>query len=101
MSKLNDRLVAEADALVSVAERLSRDAATAGSNLGPDRIEELGSVASRGGQLIRKLYGADSQHLVNLTRMCTKSNVHDVALGLVKSSSPLRRTWPKCACSAK
>ena len=74
MSKLGEKLIAEADALVSVAEKLSRDASAADSNLGPDRIEELGSVASRGGQLIRKLYGSDSQHLVNLTRVLSTRN---------------------------
>jgi len=74
MPKADDRIRAEVNDLVRVAERLSRDAARSGSSLGPDRIEELQSVASRAGQLIRRLYGVDSQYQKNLDRvLATKS----------------------------
>lgn len=69
MSRADDRIKAEINDLVQVAERLSRDASRARSPLGPERIEELQSVASRGGHLIRRLYGDDSQYQKNLDRV--------------------------------
>ncbi|MBI2470698.1 MAG: hypothetical protein HYV59_05575 [Planctomycetes bacterium] len=67
--KLNDALIFEIDELVVIAEKLSRDASRSDSNLGPERIEELSAVASRGGQLIRRLYGQDSQYKHNLQKI--------------------------------
>jgi hypothetical protein len=68
-AKLNDALRLEIDELVTIAERLSRDAARADSNLGPERIEELSAIASRGGQLILRLYGSQSQYQKNLQKV--------------------------------
>jgi hypothetical protein len=48
-AKINDLLASEIDDLVTIAERLSRDAARSGNELGPDRVTELSSVASRSG----------------------------------------------------
>ena len=56
------KLSNEVDALVQAAERLSREAASSQSQLGPERVEELSSIAARGGQLIRRLYGVGSQY---------------------------------------
>jgi hypothetical protein len=61
-TKINDVLTHEVDDLVTMAERLSRDAASSGYELGPNRVTELLSVASRGGQLIRRLYGSGSHY---------------------------------------
>lgn len=67
--KLSDALISEIDELVVIAEKLSRDASRSGSMLGAERIEELSAVASRGGQLIRRLYGQDSQYQHNLQKV--------------------------------
>jgi len=56
------KLIAEIDALVQIAERLARDAASSEEWLGSERVEELSSIAVRGGQMIRKLYGSGSQY---------------------------------------
>jgi len=61
-NSINDRLVTEIDELVAVAEKLSRDSSRSGSSLGPDRIEDLSAIASRGGQTIQRLYGQNSQY---------------------------------------
>ena len=65
----NTKLTSEVDALVEGAEGLARDAAASGSELGPDRIVELSSIAARSGQVIRRLYGVDSQYDQNLQRV--------------------------------
>jgi hypothetical protein len=67
--KLNDVIVAEIDELVTIGEKLSRDASRSDSGLGPERIEELSAIVSRSGQLIRRLYGTDSQYQQNLQRV--------------------------------
>lgn len=59
---MHELISSEIDDLVRIAERLSRDAAQAHSHLGPERVEELSSIAARGGQLIRRLYGDDSYY---------------------------------------
>jgi hypothetical protein len=64
----------EVDALVQGAENLSREAATSGCSLGPDRIEELSSIAVRGGQLIQRLYGQGSQFDKNFQRVLATKN---------------------------
>jgi uncharacterized protein (DUF2164 family) len=60
--KINDVLTREIDDLVAIAERLSRDAARSEYELGPERVTELLSVTSRGGQLINRLYGGGSHY---------------------------------------
>lgn len=64
----------EIDELVLIAERLSHDAASSGSSLGAERIEELSSVAARGAQLIVRLYGSDSQYLINFRNVLATKN---------------------------
>jgi uncharacterized protein YutE (UPF0331/DUF86 family) len=68
-TNMNDRIVTEIDELVTIAETLSRDASQSGSSLGPKRVEELSAVASRGGQLILRLYGQDSQYQQNFQKV--------------------------------
>ena len=68
-TKRHDVIAAEIDELVTIGQNLSRDAAQARSSLGPERIEELSAITSRGGQLIRRLYGQDSQYLENLNKL--------------------------------
>jgi hypothetical protein len=73
------KFITEVDSLVEVAERLSREGAMARSGLGPDRIQELSSIAVRGGQLILKLYGEDSQYARSWKKVLATngfSNVH-------------------------
>ena len=73
-TNINERLSAEIDELVSIAENLSRDASRSGSGLGPNRIEELTSVTSRSGQLIRRLYGQDSQYHESLQKVLSTAH---------------------------
>src|SRR5882672_6917712 len=56
------KLITEVEALVQTAENLARDAVSSTYSLGSERIQELSSVAVRGGQMIQKLYGATSQY---------------------------------------
>ena len=75
MADIAKRLAEEVDELVTVSEKLAPDAAQAGSHLGPDRVAELSSIASRAGQLIRRLYGESSQYQANLDRVLTTRNL--------------------------
>jgi hypothetical protein len=59
VNKLIDR---EVDALIQVGEKLSAEAASSPSSLGNDKIQELLSMTARGGQIITRLYGRDSQY---------------------------------------
>lgn len=65
----NERVVAEIDEVVAIGEMLARDAAHSDSGLGPERVEELMSIASRGGQLIQRLYPRGNQYQANLDRV--------------------------------
>ncbi|MDP9192782.1 MAG: hypothetical protein M3P06_13860 [Acidobacteriota bacterium] len=68
-TSITDTLEKEVDGLVLMGEKLSRDASRAEDNLGPDRVEELGIIASRSGQLIRRLYGPSSHYEEHLKRV--------------------------------
>ena len=59
---MNPIIVKEIKALIATAEKLSADASIARSNLEHDRVQELLGVVARGGQLITKLYGAESHY---------------------------------------
>jgi len=56
------KIITEINALVESAERLAQNAASSPRTLGPEWIQELSSIAVRGGRLIQKLYGEGSQH---------------------------------------
>jgi len=73
-TNMNDRIVAEIDELVTVAEKLSREASRSPCSLGAERIEELSTIASRGGQLITRLYGQDSQYQANFQNVLKTSS---------------------------
>jgi hypothetical protein len=68
-SAVTDVIQKEIDGLVQMGEKLSRDAARSEDQLGPERVEELGTLASRAGQLIRRLYGANSHYEQHLNRV--------------------------------
>lgn len=72
--KLTDKIIREADDLVRVSEKLSRDAARASSELGPERVEELRGIVTRLGHLVRMLSGSDGQHLADLERIQATTN---------------------------
>lgn len=59
---MNSIVVKEVKSLIAIAEKLSTDASRASENLGHERVQELLGVVARGGQLITKLYGADSHY---------------------------------------
>lgn len=75
MQQIVDREIEE---LVVAAEGLSRDAARSDSGLGPDRIEELSATAARGGQLIRRLYGANSHYERSLEKVLQVQNFNQM-----------------------
>jgi hypothetical protein len=72
------KLVTEVEALVQGAEKLSRDAASARSSLGQERIQELSSIAVRGGQLIQKLYGSTSQYAQSWKKVLATTSFTDM-----------------------
>jgi hypothetical protein len=74
MTQPDDRIVKEVANLVASGEAIARDASHASSSLGSERVEELLSIASRTGQLIRRLYGANSQYQENLERVLATKN---------------------------
>ncbi len=58
-----DKLITqEIEEIIATGEKLAADASIADYNLGHERVQELTSITARGGQLIRRLYGSDSQH---------------------------------------
>lgn len=59
---MREVLTAEIDGLVATAGKLSQDASLSQNSLGPDRIEELLTVAARGGQIVRQLYPPKSNY---------------------------------------
>ena len=68
-------LITEIDTLVQIAERLARDAESSERGLRSERVEELSSIAVRGGQMIRKLYGSGSQYERNWQQVLTHKSV--------------------------
>jgi hypothetical protein len=62
MTKLPDNVTREINELVALATTVAHQAAGSSSALAGNSVEQLLSVATRGGQLIRRLYGADSQY---------------------------------------
>ncbi len=67
------KLITEIDTLVQIAERLARDAESSERGLRSERVEELSSIAARGGQMIRKLYGSGSQYEQNWQQVLNTS----------------------------
>jgi hypothetical protein len=57
---MNQIIAKEIKTLIATAEKLSADASMASTHLPHNRVQELLGVVARGGQLITKLYGADS-----------------------------------------
>ena len=74
---MNQLIEEEVAALIDVGEKLSAEAATAGSSLGNDKIQELLSMTARGGQLITRLYGKESQYY-EMYQAATKINYFTV-----------------------
>ena len=73
-----DKLITqEIEELVATGEALVTDASEAGRALDHDRIQELMSIAARGGQLITRLYGSDS-HYFEMFKTVTQTRQFDV-----------------------
>ena len=68
-ARITEILKTEIDELAALAQQLAHDASRSSASLGADRIGELGTIAARGGQLVRRLYGAGSQYEQNLNRV--------------------------------
>lgn len=63
--KLNDIVTTEIDDLIAMGERLSRNTVYSETSPYHVHIQELSALTTRGGQLIRQLYGTESQHFHN------------------------------------
>jgi len=87
--KINDILVTEINDLVTVGEKLSRDASQSRNGLDHERIQELSSISSRGGQLIRRLYGTDSQYMLNWQKVLDTPNFTAMHINYFKHISEL------------
>jgi len=59
---VNQIIEKEVASLIATGEKLSAEAAVARSALGNEKIQELLSMTARGGQLITRLYGKESQY---------------------------------------
>ena len=60
---MDELITQEIEELVTTGEKLVADAsASSNRSLGHERVQELMSITARGGQLIKRLYGSDSQH---------------------------------------
>lgn len=59
---MNELVIREIENLIATGEKLAADASVAPDYLGHERVQELLSITARGGQLIMRLYGADSQY---------------------------------------
>ena len=59
---MNQRIVEEMEELVHISQSLALDASRSSSSLGDERVQELIAVAARGGDMIVRLYGDNSQH---------------------------------------
>ena len=68
----------EVDDLVKVGQRLHRSASTASSGIGGDELAELAMWITRLGQLVRKLYGEDSQHFASYNMALSTRNFYNI-----------------------
>jgi hypothetical protein len=59
---MNQMITNEISNLIAVGEELAKDISTISGNLENEHIQQLLSMAARGGQLITSLYGQDSQY---------------------------------------
>ena len=58
---MDELITREIEEIIATGEKLIADASVS-DGLGHERVQELMSITARGGQLIRRLYGSDSQH---------------------------------------
>lgn len=78
MQKLDARITNEVDDLVEAGQRLNRSASTAKSRIGGDELAEVAMWVTRLGQLIRKLYGENSQHFVSYNKALSVNNFYNL-----------------------
>ena len=79
---MDKRITQEIESLIATGEKLVADASVSDSGLGHERVQELMSFTARGGQLIRRLYGSDSQHFQMFNSTTQTGNFHN-----------MHRTW--------
>lgn len=68
---MDELITREIEEIAATGEKLATDASVSDFALGPDRVQELMSIAARGGQLITRLYGSDS-HYFQLLKAATQ-----------------------------
>jgi hypothetical protein len=78
MPHLDTRITAEVDDLVQVGQRLHRNASNSSSGIGGDELAELAMWVTRLGQLVRKLYGENSQHFASYNKALSTNNFYNI-----------------------
>ena len=74
-----DKLIAqEIEEIIATGEKLIADASVSANNLGHERVQEFMSITACGGQLIRRLYGSNSQHSQMFERATITGNFHSI-----------------------
>ena len=68
MQKIDSRVTSEINSLVEVGRRLHRSASLSPRAIGGDELAEITTWVTRVGQLVRNLYGEESQHFVSYSR---------------------------------
>lgn len=62
MQSINEKIIQEISELVKNGKKYNSEAETAGTHLGGEKVAEITEWVTRVGQLIRKIYGENSQH---------------------------------------
>ena len=76
MAELDSRIITEIDSLVEAGTRLHQRASTSSNRIGGDELAEVAAWVTRLGQLIRNLYGEDSQHFDSYSRALSTNNFY-------------------------
>jgi hypothetical protein len=74
MKKIDKRFSTEVDELVELGTRFNRRASEASRRIGGDELAEVTTWVTRLGQLVRNLYGENSQHFDSYRRALSTNN---------------------------
>ena len=78
MRKIDEITISEIDSLVNVGGDILNKATSARSSMQGNELAEVTSWVTRLGQLIRKLYGTDSQQFSNYTQALNTRNFYSI-----------------------
>jgi hypothetical protein len=78
MSQLDENIKKEINSLIELGAKIIRSASNSDSGFEGDQISEVMSWVTRLGQLIRKLYGENSQHFENYKKAISTENFYTI-----------------------